>query len=253
MDRTQLEAIFDRQAPGYDQQWARLAAFRDGLHLLLEALFRPLPAAARLLCVGAGTGAEIEFLAQRFPDWHFTAVEPSAGMVQAGRARAQAAGYADRCSWHHGYLETLPNSGPPFAAATCLLVSQFILDRVERVRFFADIARRLHPAGILASADLAADLSVPAQRDLLQVWLRTLATVDAAPEQFERMRAAYAQDVAILPPAEVVSLLKSAGFATPDLPGSALRPTDHSDAWRCGGGERKVPLATHKGMRNLAG
>jgi hypothetical protein len=96
MDRSQLESTFDQQAATYDQQWAKLAAFRDGLHLLISSLFSKLPQDARVLCVGAGTGAEIDFLASKYPSWTFVAVEPAAGMVKAAELRAEQHGYRDR-------------------------------------------------------------------------------------------------------------------------------------------------------------
>ena len=88
MDREQLKEAFEQQASPYDQKWSRVAAFRDGLHLLIGSIFRDLPNNARVLCVGAGTGAEIGYLAGRFPAWTFTAVEPSAGMLDVCRRRA---------------------------------------------------------------------------------------------------------------------------------------------------------------------
>ena len=39
MQAEELKAAFDQQAPGYDQQWARLAPIRESLHFLLEAVF----------------------------------------------------------------------------------------------------------------------------------------------------------------------------------------------------------------------
>lgn len=112
MEPAQLEAMFDQQSANYGQQWAKLAAFRDGIHLLMGSLFARLPERARMLCVGAGTGAEIQALASRFPAWTFTAVEPSAGMVAVAQKRARDNGYADRRTFHTGYLETLPSSAP---------------------------------------------------------------------------------------------------------------------------------------------
>ena len=53
----EITALFDRQAAGYDTQWARTAPVRDCMYLVLESLFAGLPADARILCVGAGTGA----------------------------------------------------------------------------------------------------------------------------------------------------------------------------------------------------
>ena len=214
MDRTQLEATFDRQAGAYDQQWARLAPLQEALHLLLASVFADLPTDARLLCVGAGTGAEIERLAARFPAWTFVAVEPSAQMVELGRAKAQERGYAARCRFHHGYLESLPD-GDPFDGATSLLVSQFLLDAGERTGFFRAIAERLKPRGLLASADLAGELRSPGGGQLLALWMRTMAGAAVPAQRAEQMRQAYARDVAILPPGEVAAVIGAAGFAAP--------------------------------------
>jgi tRNA (cmo5U34)-methyltransferase len=214
MDRRQLETTFDSQAATYDQQWARLAPLRDGIHLLLAALFSSLPRNARMLCVGAGTGAEIHFLADRFPEWSFVAVEPAGEMVAAAARRAEVHGYGARCDVHHGYLETLPDSGL-FDCASALLVSQFLLDVEERRSFFAGIAGRLKVGGVLVSSDLAAEVSSPAYQDLLEVWLRTMAAADVSPERVRQMREAYARDVAILPPQDVAAIIASAGFSAP--------------------------------------
>lgn len=214
MDRDQIKTTFDRQAPTYDQQWSKLSALREGLHLLLGAVFATLPAQARILCVGAGTGAEIQHLASLFPGWTFTAVEPSPAMLSACRERAEAHGYAQRCRFHEGYLDSLP-AGESFGAATSFLVSQFILDRRERAAFFRAIAERLRPGGLLASSDLASDLGSAAQRSLLEVWFRTMATTDLSAEALQRMRDAYERDVAVLPPAEVEAIIRASGFETP--------------------------------------
>lgn len=214
MNRLQLESTFDQQAGSYDQQWAKLAAFRDGMHLLLASIFSGLPHNARMLCVGAGTGAEIHCLAARFPQWTFVAVEPSAGMVEAARLRAEQNGYLDRCTFHTGYLESLPDLAP-FDCATSLLVSQFLLDTKERTDFFHAIAARLKPDGMLATSDLASDTEAPSYASLLAVWLRTLAAADLSPERLQQMREAYDRDVSILPPQRLEALVASAGFQAP--------------------------------------
>lgn len=214
MDPAQLEATFDQQSATYDQQWAKLAAFRDGMHLLLGSLFCRLPRHASMLCVGAGTGAEIHALATRFPGWTFTAVEPSSGMVAAARRRAEMHGYADRCTFHIGYLDTLPGSGL-FDCATSLLVSQFILDTRKRTAFFRGIADRLKGGGVLASSDLASDVTTDEYRSLLDVWLRTMAASDVPAERVQQMQDAYARDVAILAPARVADIIAAGGFEKP--------------------------------------
>jgi tRNA (cmo5U34)-methyltransferase len=214
MNRNQLESTFDQQAGTYDQQWAKLAPFRDGMHLLMASIFSHLPGDARMLCVGAGTGAEIHFLAERFPGWRFVAVEPSSRMVDVARTRAAQHGFGDRCTFHTGYLESLP-AGEPFDGAASLLVSQFLLDARERTDFFRDIADRLKPGGLLATSDLASDTEAPHYAGLLEVWLRTMTATDLSPERVQQMRAAYNRDVAILPVPTVEALISSAGFDMP--------------------------------------
>ena len=214
MDRQQLNEAFDQQASSYDQKWSRVVAFRDALHLLVGSIFKELPVAARVLCVGAGTGAEILYLADRFPGWTFTAVEPSSGMVQECRRRAEQAGIAGRCSFHLGYLDSLPPTDA-FDAATCLLVSQFILDVQARSDFFRSIASRLRPGGLLASADLCADVDSADYASLLDVWLRTIAGAGITAEGLEEMCAAYRRDVAVLPAPAIETVLVSGGFVAP--------------------------------------
>jgi hypothetical protein len=51
-------------------------------------------------------------------------------MMAVCRRRATEQGFADRCTFHTGSLDSLP-AGESFHAATSLLVSQFITDRVE--------------------------------------------------------------------------------------------------------------------------
>lgn len=214
MDQDQIKALFDQQAAGYDTQWARTAPIRECLHFLLDSLFADLPDDARILCVGAGTGAEIAHLAGRHPGWRFVAVEPSGAMLEECRRKAEREGFADRCTFHEGYVESLP-ADPRYDAATCFLVSQFILDEAERIRFFAEIARRLTPGGLLASSDLASDVASSEYEVLLRAWMTMMATSEVSPEMIERMRHAYAHDVGVLPPARIASMIAAGGFELP--------------------------------------
>jgi tRNA (cmo5U34)-methyltransferase len=211
MQPHEIKALFDQQASSYDKQWARMSPIRDCLHFLLDAVFVDLPVDARILCVGAGTGAELAYLARRFPLWRFTAVDPSGAMLDRCRERAKAEGYLSRCSFHEGYVESLPIEDM-HDGATCFLVSQFILAQEARREFFRAIADRLRPGGILASSDLAFDVSSKKYATLLRVWLTTMQSAGVQPDALEKARAAYAKDVAILPPEQVASMIESAGF-----------------------------------------
>lgn len=214
MDQEQVKAIFDQQAAGYDSQWAKTAPIKDCLYFLLGSLFADLPASASVLCVGVGTGAELAALAHANPGWRFTAVEPSGPMLEVCRQRAETEGFAARCRFHPGYLDSLPEIGL-HDAATCFLVSQFILDPQARSDFFRGIARRLKPDGILASSDLAADVESPEYEVLLRAWMKMMAASDVSPEAMDRMRMAYANDVGVLAPGRIASIIESGGFRLP--------------------------------------
>lgn len=217
MQRQEPPAAFGHEhAAAYDARFAKLAAMRDALHLLISAVFADLPVEARILCVGAGTGHELIYLARKFPRWRFTAVEPSGPMLEVCRRKAEECGITSRCVFHEGYLDSLPPS-EVFDAATSLLVSQFILAPEARACFFRAIAERLRPGGYLVSADLASDTTSSTYQSLLGVWIRLMRETGAPSEQLEKLRVTYGRDVAVLPLEQVSSIIASGGFETPVL------------------------------------
>lgn len=204
-------------AAAYDRRWARLAPMGNALHFLAKAVLTELPNDARVLCVGAGTGSELFALAADHPDWRFTAVEPATPMLAVLRRKAAAAGIEPRCEFHEGYLDTLP-AGAPFDAATSILVSQFLTDVEDRREFYRDIAARLRPGGILVDAELATTAPLKDSAELLRVWSATHgsdAPSGAVPP-------GWGAGVAVSPPAEIESLIASAGFEKPVLFHQAL-------------------------------
>ena len=209
--------FFDKEhAERYDERFAKLAPMRDALYFLIGNVFAELRADARILCVGAGTGLEAIYLAAKFPNWHFTLVEPSAPMLDVCRRRTEEAGIASRCVYHEGYLDSLPET-EPFDAATSLLVSHFILSKEARTTFFREIAERLLPGGFLVNADLASDTSAETFSRLFEFWFRLMKGADISPEEVEKFRIAYQKDVAILPPQEVGNIIATGGFTSPVL------------------------------------
>jgi tRNA (cmo5U34)-methyltransferase len=215
-DQTTKFAFDQERASNYDKRFNRLSAMRDGLDFLSRMLLSELPDDARILCVGAGTGLELIYLAQQFPQWQFTAVEPSAPMLNICCQKADESGITSRCTFHEGYLDSLPAS-EPFHAATCILVSHFMMQREDRCNFFRQIGARLHPNSYLVSADIAADMSTPPYKSLLKVWQRVLQYTETSSEEIEKMTSAYGQTVAVLPPQEVESIIVSSGFEPPVL------------------------------------
>lgn len=214
MNQEELKAVFDKQASGYEQQQKKLAPVHKGLYFQLEWIFSELPQSAHILCVGLGAGAELSYLASKFPNWRFTAVEPSGAMLDVCRQRAEKEGFISRCVFHEGYLETLPDI-ELHDAATCFMVSQFILDKEARSNFFRAISQRLKQNGILVSADLSSTVGTPEYEALLKVWVSMLHAANVPAEAIERTHAAWAKDVAILPPDEVRSIIQRGGFESP--------------------------------------
>lgn len=207
--------LFNKEhAAGYDDRYVRIAPLREALHLLIRIALSDLPAQARILCVGAGTGAELLSLASAFPEAHFTAVEPSGPMLEVCRERAAQAGLTERCTFHHGFVETL-TVDEPFDAATSLLVSQFILQRTHRIAYFRAIARLLRPGGHLIVSDLSGDLDAKDTEHLKDLWTKMLIFNGTPEAQAGNYLTGWKSHVAVLPPDDVAAMIAEGGFETP--------------------------------------
>lgn len=209
--------FFDENgAAAYDERWTVFAPMQQSLYAVIGAILTEFPRDARILCVGAGTGSEIIALAAKYPGRHFTAIEPAPAMLAVCRRRVADNGFADRCTFHEGYLDTLP-AGELFDAATCLFVSHFVMPPAERSGFFGEIAARLRPGAMLISADLSADLASAAYESLLRIWTRMTTSAETSAEEIERMRQSHNRDVAVLPSPETAAIIQAGGFEPPVL------------------------------------
>lgn len=135
-------------------------------------------------------------------------------MLEVCRQLAEKEGFAKRCVFHEGDLGPLA-AIQEFDAATCFLVSQFILDQTARTEFFREIFQKLKPDSILASSDLASDVQSSDYEVLLHAWVNMTAASDISPEGIDRIRNAYATDVGVLPPYQVASIIQAGGFERP--------------------------------------
>lgn len=217
MKETTEPIVFDEeQAASYDKRFAKLAPMRDGLHLAMRMSLMALPAKARILCVGVGTGAEVLYLAEAFPDWHFTLVDPAPAMLAVCRKQVAAAGLSSRCTFHEGFVDTLAIE-PAHDAATSLLVSHFILEREARVAFFREIAKRLVPGGLLVSADIASPVPINSEESVLDLWMRALAYAGMTADMAATYREKLDSGVSILLPTEITAIHGEAGFSSSRL------------------------------------
>ena len=209
--------VFNQErAASYDEKIGLWTPSRDALFSLVRLILAELPAEARVLCVGAGTGTELIALAESFPQWHFTATDPAPAMLDICRQKAEESGVADRCAFHAGFLDTLPAS-EPFDAATCFLVSHFFTQAEERSGFFREIAERLAPGGTLISSDLVLGMPAPVYESVFEVWERMLRGSGWSAEEVAGTRAAYGTAIAPLAASEIESIIAAGGFDAPAL------------------------------------
>lgn len=137
----------------YDQHIRKLIPGYEMLHQQVDAILQSaLPPKAHILIVGCGTGYELEYLLKKHPDWMFTAVDPSATMLQKAQKLVSNIGKSDQVSFVHGETSALADQAC-FDAALSILVAHFIADDSKKA-FFQEIYNRLKDTGLLMTYDL---------------------------------------------------------------------------------------------------
>ncbi len=216
MKNKSTKPFSQQQSSSHDERFEKLAPLKDALHLCMRLVLSDLPENANILCVGAGTGAELIAMADAFPNWRFTAVEPAAPMLDKCRKRVDALGLTTQCQFHHGYLDSLSES-EPFDAATSILVSQFITDTTLRKEYYCQIAQRLKSRGYLISADLAADRTSPQFKSLFDVWQNMHRFTGMPNERLEKQNESFGKGISVLTKQVMEDLISSCGFNKPTL------------------------------------
>ncbi len=202
----------------YDEEWAKRfdeladAAIpgRIGLFRIAAACFAGLPAAARVLVAGCGTGTEILHLASRNPGWQFEAVDPAEPMVAVCRKRLTAQGLTDRVRVHVGTMGDLRIE--PCHGATAILVSQHLVEDSEAAEFFSSIASNLVPGGLLYSADISLPQDEASRETMLRLWKEQGIAEGVPSEGLASMRTRFGRDLAPRAPDQIRDLLHGAGF-----------------------------------------
>jgi len=125
-------------ADGYDQKVAIAVPGYSVIHQSAAALLHTLlPDGARILIIGAGTGADAFALHQQNPDWHLTCVEPLIEMLDRAREKT-AAIMQER-------LHALQFEADPAIAGQALsqiLSKMDVQEELDRLRFHIEEARK---------------------------------------------------------------------------------------------------------------
>jgi len=205
----------EERAAAYDDRIRRLAPGYDVLHDALASVAASLlEDDAHVLVVGAGTGTEIVRLARAQPGWHFTAVDPSAEMLERCRERVEEEGIGPRVEYANDRVEALPDEAR-FDAATSVFVAHFIQDRGTKRRFFRAIARRVRSGALLLLADLYEVGSGDAREQLTAAWRRAVRRAGMEAEAVENAFARMERQIDFVPEDELAQILDETGFSAP--------------------------------------
>lgn len=203
----------EQAAASYDERNSKLAPITDALHFLTRLVLDGLPEAARVLCVGVGTGAEVLSLARAYPKWTFVGVDPSVPMLEVGRRRLTEAGIIDRCELVAGYVHDLP-AEVEYDAALSMFVAHFI-PRTERADYFGQLVSRLRPAGILVNVEIALDPESAEADVMIAEWTKIQALMGGTPESLAAVPKTLREVLPVLSPTQTEGVLRGAGIATP--------------------------------------
>ncbi len=213
----------------YDEAWAanfeKLAEAgipgREGLFRLCATSLASLPEQVEVLVVGCGVGSELSYLAQRFPTWHFEAIDPAEPMLTACRHRMEAEGLTARVTLHLCPLAEF-KSTQQFDAATAILVSQHLVSDSAAQDFFHQLAGLLKPQGALYAADL--HIARGQSREwMLDLWRRQALRAGIPAESVSGLLTRFThQEIALRDEAVIEGFLQRAGFERILKPFSSL-------------------------------
>ncbi len=145
-------AMFDAIAPRYDLLNRVLSfgfdrGWRDKAARALE-----IPAGGRALDVATGTADLAIVIANMYPDARVDGSDPSAKMLEHGRAKVERAGLERRVTLGEAIAEKLPYESGAFDGASIAFGIRNVPDRVQGLR---EMARVVRPGGRVVVLELA--------------------------------------------------------------------------------------------------
>lgn len=209
---------FDPSRAGEYEQQSRIAlAGYDACHELSACMLAAALGAgstAKVLVAGAGGPAqEITKAGRLEPHWRFTAVDPSAPMLDIARARIAEANMAARTDVILGTVDELPDE-PVFDAATLIGVLHHLPGEEAKRDILHALASRLKPGAPLILA--GNHYAYASETLMLQAWGERWRMLGATPDEVKAKLGKILQGAD--PPhseAAVLALLAEAGFEAP--------------------------------------
>lgn len=199
-------------ASAYDEM-ARLALpGYEAMHTMVLACLRScLPDMANVLVVGAGTGTELVRLGQSHPQWQLVGVDPAAHMLEIAQHKLEQYQLSNRIQLVQGYICDL-TTDTLYDAATSILVMHFIPDETNKLMFLKDIAQRLKPNAPLVLVDVFGEKGSPQLERVMAMLQAYWHVMGLSIDQQHRVLETFHHGVYPLPEANILDLLKQAGF-----------------------------------------
>ncbi|MFV5590044.1 class I SAM-dependent methyltransferase [Acinetobacter variabilis] len=191
----------------YDDHIRKLIPGYELVHQQIEAILSTeLPETAHILVVGCGTGYELSYLLQQHPNWTFTAIDPSAAMLEQARKHLASIGAEQRVQFIQCTIQELDQQNT-YDAALAILVAHFIPEP-QKSDFFQDIYHSLKTGGIV----LTYDLMQPEGENELKVMQKMAQQTGLSVQQSENMMARLQQDFFLISVEDSNELLTKVGF-----------------------------------------
>lgn len=190
----------------YDDHIRKLIPGYELVHQQIEAILSTeLPETAHILIVGCGTGYELSYLLEQHPDWTFTAIDPSAAMLEQARKNLNSMD-RQRVKFVQSTIQDL-NQPDTFDAVLAILVAHFIPNS-EKNGFFQTI----HQCLKINSLVLTYDLMQPEDQQNIKIMQKLAQQTGLSMVQSSKMIERLEQDFHLLSAQNFTALLTKVGF-----------------------------------------
>lgn len=192
----------------YDHHIRQLIPGYELVHLQIQALLKTyLNGQPKILIVGCGTGYELSYLFELFPDADVVALDPSQEMLNKAQSNIAGQSYTSQVQFLLGDTSILQQYQQQFDAVLSILVAHFI-PRKLKLNFFKHIAQSLKPGGICINYDL---MHIEGAQDRLRLKYLTQFT-GLTEEQSDKMLVRLEEDFHLINTEELRQIYLISGF-----------------------------------------
>lgn len=171
-----------------------------------------LPADAKVLVVGAGTGMEFTEFAPLNPGWSFCGVDPSADMLALAKLKILERNLAGEIELRRGYVDDLKEEAV-FDGATCILVMHFLKDDGAKLALLESIGKRLKRGAAFVLVDGFGEPGSVEFEVMTKAWKQYPMLHGVSSETVEEaFNERIMKMIQFVPESRVLELLRTAGF-----------------------------------------